>query len=523
MKPRQKLLQNLPAILLMGILAVYFAAICLINFSGRPGFYNTDMYTDMVFAEKVWQQKNLLPAGWLFGNQLYVAATPILAAMYCGVAENLQTAMALAAVTMTVLIFLSFWWLLSSASSQKTEGFFCVTLFFTLGLYFGDSYGTENGWQLFFTMCAYYACYLINVLLAFGCYLRADKPVGKEFWIVLVLTALLSFATGIQSLRQVAVMGAPLACVAGLRLLVDIRQGKNWNHRSLWVALGLFLCNLLGLVVKQILPVEQTEIFGTLAIAPLAEMPSAVGESLLTMVDLLACETEIASVMRTVILLLTVAAGAELVWQEWKQKAVSGRGMLLALLVLSLLMILGIDVVTTLDVRSIYYFLLYVLIAWLLAVGYRNRTAWQQWAIVGLTLASLVLPSLIALKDVCMQAYFAKYDKAYEVSEYLTSQGYTTVYTRWNLGEDIAIASDCQIQVGFWDEVTFEQVDYLCDPAVYEADADACAYLIFGSAAAQLGEAEAAQRGVTLTLAAYLEENDIYIYTASENLMHRAE
>lgn len=212
-----------------------------------------------------------------------------------------------------------------------------------------------------------------------------------------------------------------------------------------------------------------------------------------------------------------------MIWQEWKQKAVSGRGMLLALLVLSLLMILGIDVVTTLDVRSIYYFLLYVLIAWLLAVGYRNRKAWQQWVIVGLTLACLVLPSLIALKDVCMQAYFAKYDKAYEVSEYLTSQGYTTVCTRWNLGEDFAIASDCQIQVGFWDEVTFEQVDYLCDPAVYEADTDTCAYLMFGSEAAQLGEAEAAQRGVTLTLAAYLEENDVYIYTASENLMHKAE
>lgn len=523
MKPRQKLFQNLPAILLLGVLAVYFAAICLINFSGRPGFYNTDMYTDMVFAGKVWQQKSLLPAGWLFGNQLYVAATPTLAALYCGIADSLQTAMALAAVTMTVLIILSFWWLLSAVSSRKTEGLFCVTLFFTLGLYFGDSCGTETGWQLFFTMCAYYACYLIDVLLAFGCYLRADKAVGKRFWAVVMLTGLLSFAMGIQSLRQVAVMGVPLVCVAGLQLLADIRQGKNWRRRSLWVALGLFLCNLLGLAVKQVLPIEQTEIFGTFAIAPLTEMPSALQESLQTMVNLLDCETGAAKVLRGAVLLLTVAAGAEQIWQEWKHKATSERGRLLALLVLSLLMILGIDVVTILDVRSIYYFLLYVLIAWLLAVGYRNRKVWQQWVILGLMLICLVLPSLVALKDVCMQAYFAKYDKAYEVSEYLMGQGYTTVYARWNLGEDVAIASNCQIEVGFWDEVTFEQVEYLCDPAVYEADADSCAYLMFGSEAAQLGEAEAAKRGVTLTQVAYLDENDVYIYTASENLMHKAE
>lgn len=509
--------RDLSGWILAGVLLVYFGAICLINFSGRPGFYNTDMYTDMIFATKVWEQKSLIPEGWLFGNQLYVVATPTLAALYYGFVQDPQTAMALAAVTMTVLVLLSFWWLLSAVLRGNTEKLLCLTLFLTLGLYFGDSYGTETGWQLFFTMCAYYACYLINALLAFGCYLRADRMVGKSFWVVLVLTCLMSFATGMQSLRQTAVMSGPLACMAGLRFMWDLWKKQNWNHRSLWVALGIFLCNLLGLVYKQTLPLEQTEIFGTLAIAFPSEMVAALGESLKTMVDLLFCETAAAKIMRTILLLLSLASGAELLIRERERS--SQKGILLGLLVLSLLMIYGIDVVTTLDVRNIYYFMLYVLVAWLLTVGYQNRKRWQKHILLGLMLVSLVLPSMLALKDVCMQAYFAKYDKAYAVSDYLKSQGYTTAYAGWNLGEDVAIASDFEIEMGFWDKVMFEPVSYLCDPAVYEADADSSVYLLFGTEGAQLGEEEAARRGVTLELVAYLEQSDIYVYRASENLM----
>lgn len=503
--------------ILAGVLLVYLGAICLINFSGRPVFYNTDMYTDMIFATKVWEQKSLLPEGWLFGNQLYVAATPTLAALYHGVTSHPQIAMALAAVTMTALVLLSFRWLLTAVSTGTRERLFCLTLFMTLGLYFGDSYGTETGWQLYFTMCAYYACYLINALLAFGCYLRADAPVGKSFWVILAVTGMLSFAMGIQSLRQTAVMSGPLVCMAGLRFLQDLRRKETWKRRSLWVALGLFLCNLLGLVCKQLLPLEQTEIFGTLAIASPADMPAAAWEGVLTLVDLLACETGSARVVRVILLLLSLASGAELVLQE--RRAPSGRGTLLGLLVLSLLLVFCIDVVTTMKVRNIYYFIFHVLLAWLLTCGFANRKRRGQWLILAAFVLSMVLPSMIALKDVCMQAYFAKYDKAYVTANYLTEEGYTTAYAGWNAGEGVAIASDFQVEMGFWDEAIFEPVSYLCDPAVYEADVDSSAYLFFGEESARYAEEEAARRGATLTLVAYLEEVDIYLYKASDHLM----
>lgn len=511
----------LTAILLGGTLLIYFCAICLINFSGRPSFYVSDMYTDILYSVKAWEKKSLFPEGWLFGNQLYILATPALAALYNAVAAHPQTAMAMAAVTMTVLIFLSFYWMLKPVMQDCNVLLFCIVCFMTLALYFGDSYGMLTGWQLYFTMCAYYSCYLISALLAFGCYLRADGAVPKWFWVAFGVTCGISFAMGIQSLRQTAVMSGPLICMAGLRLLKDLRQGKTWKRRSLWVALGISLCNFLGLLYKQTLPVEQTEIFGTMGIASLSDMPLAVVESFQTMVELLTCETGTARVLRVLVLLAALAAAVDLVYRE--RKAVSYRSVLLGLMVLSLMMIVGIDVVTTMKVRNIYYFMLHVLIAFLLACGFESRKNWGKMLVLTAFLVGMVLPSMIALKDVCMQAYFAKYDKAYTVSDYLKSQGYTTVYARWNLGDDIAIASDCEIEMGFWDEAVFAQVNYLCDPAVYEADADSCAYLIFGANEAQLGEEDAASRGVTLTLVTYLEENDVYIYTASENLMYKAE
>lgn len=506
----------LPGIL-CGILLVYFCAICLINFSGRPGFYVADMYTDILYALKAWEKKSIFPEGWIFGNQLYVMATPTLAALYNAVTAHPQRAMALAAVTMTIMIFLSFRWLLKPVISDRTAYLFCLVCFMTLTLYFGDSYGMLTGWQLYFTMCAYYACYLINALLAFGCYLRADAPVGKSFGIILAVTGMLSFAMGIQSLRQTAVMSGPLVCLAGLRFLQDLRRKENWKRRSLWVALGLSLCNFLGLVCKQLLPLEQTEIFGALAIASPADMPATAWEGMQTLVDLLTCETESARVVRVIVLLLSLASGVELVLQE--RKTPSRRGTLLVLLLLSLLMVFFIDVVTTMKVRNIYYFIFHVLIAWLLTCGFENRKNPGKWLALAVFVLSMVLPGMIALKDVCMQAYFAKYDKAYVVGNYLKEQGYTTAYARWNAGEGIAIASDFQVEMGFWDEDIFEPVPYLCDPAVYETDVDSSVYLFFGEESARLAEEKAAGQGVTLTLVAYSEEVDTYIYTASEHLM----
>ena len=58
--------------------------IFIFNFNSRP-FYNGDIYSDAMVAKEMWKDKTLFPENWVFGNQFYVAATPVLAALMYGI------------------------------------------------------------------------------------------------------------------------------------------------------------------------------------------------------------------------------------------------------------------------------------------------------------------------------------------------------------------------------------------------------------------------------------------------------
>lgn len=505
-------------LILAGILGVYFGAICLINFSGRPSFYCTDMYADMVFAATAWERKSLIPEGWLFGNQLYVVATPALAALFSAVTSSPQMAMALAAVTLTVLILAAFWWMLKGIFSSAEEKLLCIVLFMAMGLYFGDSIGTVTGWQLFFTMCAYYGCYLLNALLGFGCYMHADEKISRRFWVLLGLTCLLSFGTGMQSLRQTAIMCVPLMGLAALQLLEDLRKKENWRRRSALSACLITLFNIAGLLYKETVEFEQTEIFGQMGIAEPGQMAAAVGESLNTMLDLLHCETTEAVYVRIGLLLFCGIGAAELCFRKGRKERKKPL-QLAVLLAISLLVIFVVDVTTIMFVREIYYFLFYLLLAFLGTWVFAGRKKIVRWLCLLVLSVSLVLPGMLALKDICMQAYFARYDPIYEISDYLLEEGYDTVYAPWNLGEDIGIASGFRVDMGFWDKDFFVPVSYLCDPKIYEADSSRCVYAMYGLVQVEIAEQELAERGLQWNLLKVFPDQGIYLYTAPQNLM----
>ena len=499
---------------LAGILCVYFGAIALINFSGRPSFYNTDMYTDVLFSARAWEGKSLLPEGWLFGNQLYVVATPALATLlHLFTGDHLLT-MAAAACIFSVLVAWGFDWMLRPVVADKTARAFGLVVFMTLPLFFGDSVGTENGWQLFFTMCAYYACYIFNVFLAFGCYIRSLEKTDRRLWMTVAVTCVISFCTGVQSLRQTAVMTVPLLGLTVLRLLWKLTRKESWKDAPLAVAGAVSVSNLLGYLSRSLIEFEQTEIFGELAVAEYTGFLPSLKASVLTMLDLLRCEEPGDYLVLCVLLLACVLAAVELV-----RKAGERGVCLLILLAFGVLAIGFVDVVTTIFVRQIYYFLLYPLLAFLMAYGFANRKKLVRWGILGLMVPLMLIPSMIALKDICMQAYFAKYDPYYEVSDYLVENGYTTLYSVWNHGEKVAVASDLQIEAGYWDTRGLAPVGYLCNPRVYEAEAEGCVYITEAAVFADALVSAAAELGVELTLLEYFPVSDTYLFTAPVNVM----
>ena len=72
------------SLIIILVLLAYFAVFAIVNFAGFAYFCNADMYEDTLVARLMWEQKTLFPANYIFGNQYYVIATPVFAALFYG-------------------------------------------------------------------------------------------------------------------------------------------------------------------------------------------------------------------------------------------------------------------------------------------------------------------------------------------------------------------------------------------------------------------------------------------------------
>ena len=194
--------RGLTGIVLCCIMA-YLAVYAALNFGGLKRICNSDVYADMQVALRMWEQKTLFPQDWSFGNQLYVIATPVLAALLYGITENMNIAMALATELMTVFILMSFVWLLSGFTKDKLSVAVCCLLLVASCIAPNGFYSLNS--LLFYTQASFYACYLITMFVVMGDYIRSfdSEKTGIGAW---GLSVILCFATGMQSMRQMVVM-----------------------------------------------------------------------------------------------------------------------------------------------------------------------------------------------------------------------------------------------------------------------------------------------------------------------------
>ncbi len=258
---RVKTEKGLSALALL-VMACYFAVFAVINFKCFARFCEQDMYADTLVAMMMWEQKSLFPLGYVFGNQLYVVATPVLSALFYGLTGSPNTAMALATTVMSALIMLSFFWLLRPVVKRGIS-LACAALML-VACAFGDKLVNQEMGQLLFVLCSYYACYLITLFVVLGDYTRSvTDPRLRP--LPLVLSLLLCFATGMQSLRQTCIMVLPILAFEGLQLLLGFRaQGRAILHRRklpLLRALAYAAANLAGLLFVKLFPVHQCTIF----------------------------------------------------------------------------------------------------------------------------------------------------------------------------------------------------------------------------------------------------------------------
>lgn len=248
------------ALLPIGCLAAFFAVFTLINFKYMPCFIDGDIYADMELAREIWRQKALFPDNWIYGNQYYTIATPVAAALFYGLTDSMNLSMALATALMSVLILWAFLWMLRPFVKERAALPAAALLFVAAPM--ADELLLEFHGQLFFTLASYYACYLITLLLVFGDYVRSAKCPEKGFRPgTFVLCLVLSFLSGMQSLRQMLIMALPILALELLRLLL-----RRSVPGSLVRAGSVFAANALGLGLMKLLAVPTRTIYGEVSL-----------------------------------------------------------------------------------------------------------------------------------------------------------------------------------------------------------------------------------------------------------------
>lgn len=503
-------------ILLFGSLVIYFIFICYLNLSLNPAFYVTDMYSDMMYSVEAWEAKSLFPDGWVFGNQFYIIATPSLAALVYGIVGNPVLAMAIATILMTVGIFLTFLWMVRPVFNKPEEGLLGLVCFIALTAYCGDALYTLNGWQLFFTLCSYYACYLITAFLCFGYFLRRKEKPTTFRKVIFAIALLMSFATGMQSLRQTAVMIVPMVAVECIEQAVYYYRNKKFEWQSIIVTGSISAANLLGVVVIKLLNIPYNEIISTTELLGKDEIPQAVNHSVSNLMGLLTDEEHFGMLLLMAVI-ITVLSVLQV---KYRKSSVSeGWGTLASLFAFSVAGVFAIDMFTKLAIFSKYYFMLYVLVSLLVVYAYRH---WRLGKVVTVLVVAMLMVGSFnnAVMPVTEEAKAADENISYEISDLLIEKGYTTVYSGWNQCEDVAIASDGAITAGFWDNPidVFQPVKYLCNPEIYNVDSNKSVYYLY-SGNRDIALEKAKKAGVTMTLVAEYPKEGIWLYEASQNLM----
>lgn len=527
---REKIFSVILTVLLLGFVGMVF----YINFSINPEYYDGDIYNDINYAKEAWKAKSLFPKDWIFGNQTYVVATPVLAALFYGITGNGFTAMAIASSIMTVLTLLTYDWMTRTLFSynERTAGFLFMIGFLLLKAHVATS---QQGIQAFFTMASYYACYLINAFIVYGCYvrIRQGKFTGKHI-IPAIIGVALSFGTGMQSLRQTAVMVLPLVACEVLLIIIYSAKNKRFaiSYSTLFSAI-VFIANIAGLVAMRFIEINQNSIYGTTAfVSSFKDFFRKLFlnmESVALTFGLDALELRVRLVASIPFLLIILIGFILCVKDYIKNKCnEQGRFVLVMLLTLGCVSVFAAGVLTDVVNRALYYFMIYPLLAVCVSyiiVKFEKKRDVLFSVVAVFTAGMIIFRTAGAVEEI--KAGKDKSSTAHQIANYMLDNGYDTIYSVFGLSgvmdgaENVVVASGDKIHIVQFKNVDsskpMKPVEYLCVKDGYKQwDNSKSLYLLRDHELPKVKKI-AEKYDVTMTEKARFGDG-LYLYSMSENI-----
>ena len=527
---REKFFSVVLTLLLFAFLGLVF----YVNLSCNPEYYDGDIYNDINYAKEAWKAKSIFPKNWIFGNQTYVVATPVLAALFYGITGNGFTAMAIASCIMTVFVILTYDWMTRTLFSynERTAGFLFMIGFLLLKAHVATS---QQGIQAFFTMASYYACYLINAFIVYGCYvrIRQGKFMGKHI-VLAVIGAALSFGTGMQSLRQTAVMALPLVACEVLLIIIYSAKDKRFaiSYSTLFSAI-VFISNIAGVIVMKFIEINQSSIYGTTA---LVKSFRAFGKKLFYNIEYVALTFGLDALKLrirlavSVFFLIIILIGFILCVKDFfKDKSNNqGRFTLTVLLTFGCVSVFAAGVLTDVVNRALYYFMIYPLLA--ICVSYIIVKCEKKRGIL-VSVISVFAAGMIIFRTVGtvgeIKAGKDKNSTAHQIANYMLDNGYDTIFSVFGLSgvmdgaENVIVASGDKIHLVQFKRVDrskpMKPVEYLCVKDDYRRrDNSKSLYLLRDYELPKVRQL-AEKYGISMTEKARFGDG-LYLYSMSENI-----
>lgn len=525
------------SIILTVLLFAFVGMVFYVNLSCNPEFYDGDIYNDINYAKEAWKARSIFPKDWIFGNQTYVVATPVLAALFYGLIGNGFTAMAIASCIMTVLILLTYEWMTRTLFSynERMAGFLFMIGFLLLKAHVATS---QQGIQAFFTMASYYACYLINAFIVYGCYvrIRQGKFTAKHI-VIAVIGVALSFGTGMQSLRQTAVMALPLvACETLLIIIYSVKDKKFAVSYSTLFSAIVFISNIAGLVAMKFIEINQNSIYGTTA---LVKSFKEFGKKLFYNIEYVALtfgldalELRIRLAVSVLFLVIILIGFILCVKDFFKNKCTDqGRFVLVMLLTLGCVSVFAAGILTDVVNRALYFFMIYPLLAvcvsYIIIKSEKKRNAF-------LSIIAVFAAGMIVFRTVGAVGEIKKgkdeNSTAHQIANYMLDNGYDTIYSVFGLSgvmdgaENVVVASGDTINLVQYKRVDrskpMRPVEYLCVKDGYKRWDNSKSLYLLRDYELPYAEKFAEEFGIEMTEKAQFGEG-LHLYSMSDNLCER--
>ena len=502
----ERSVQNWKRVLLLLVAAaglaylVVFTTLDMVGFAKLGG---SDVYEDTLVARLMWEQKTLFPPSFLFGNQFYVIATPVLAALFYGLTGSMNTGMALATLVMSVLLMLSMNWMLKPFVKERLARYAALLLF--AASCFGPATAQrEDGAQLFFVLCSYYACYLICAFVVLGDYARARSDARPRPG-ALALALFLCFCTGMQSMRQTCITILPLLCFEALRLVKRAARHEpllcpGGNMPLIRTALYT-AANLAGIAVIRLIAPKQHTIYQGSSVFSGASVSQKLAQTHKALVEVTGFDYTRTGSDRAFFLLMflfcvaLVAAAAWLLLRRRERRC---------------------------DALGVFWLLTLLSCGGILAAFFVTRI--NPRALCALTSLLLVLScaNLFFSYRGDFGTIFSEEKSAYqEISDWAVENGYELVYgAQSHASANVALCSDGALIAGCWrDDFPFRVSPYINIRDIYYLSDYSRAVFIFQQHEIDEGmlkEAEAG--GAELTL--HGQYGNYYVYTSSKQLLY---